>query len=541
MIWQNIWSLYIKDYNKINKTYTCICSCWNIYNAKKSFLADWKKIHECWLCRAKRENKSFLWVHWDWEIISEAKYIKTKRVVDAKCLLCWNIYKDIWLYWILERKSWCISCNTSKKNKEISKDYSKYIWAILWWIEILWYDHNNRTFDCKCACWNMFTDKVYDIIRWHKNSCWCLKNKESWHANKIQDLIWLNIWLLTLVWEDTEYNINRNKSKQVKKYIFECWCWRWRTISASLFDFKNWLINSCWCLKSKQQLEFWEFLNSVWIMFSENNRSLWFEIDFLLEKNNLWIEYNWVRWHSITTDMEKEDRKKWKRWYTKQKQYIKKQKAYMKWINLLHIREDEWLNKRPIIESMIKNKVWLSKKIYARKCKIIDIGQHDFNNFCNNNHIQWKTSSTKYRYWLEYDWKIVSVMWFDWKHELNRFCSLLWYNVIWWFNKLLNYHIKKENPKKIISFAALDIVDIDNNIYSKSWFIMEWKPDISYFYVKNEKKIWNRLHKATFRKSRITKKFWYKFKEWETEYEAMEKLWYYRCYNSWIQKYVLTL
>ena len=46
-------------------------------------------------------------------------------------------------------------------------------------------------------------------------------------------------------------------------------------------------------------------------------------------------------------------------------------------ITLLHIFHDEWRDKRQIVESMIINKLHLSKKIGARKCSISKISLSD--------------------------------------------------------------------------------------------------------------------------------------------------------------------
>lgn len=259
------------------------------------------------------------------------------------------------------------------------------------------------------------------------------------------------------------------------------------------------------------------------------------EIDIYIPEINLWFEYNWSHWHHVSEDKKYKDIKT----HNITKHNKKKKFFHEKWINIVYIWDDEWINKKDIVKSMIKNKLWLSHKIYARKCKVVNISQNIFNTFCEKNHIQWKTANTKYRYWLEYSWEIVSVMWFDSKHDLNRFCSILDHNIIWWFQKLLQHHIQEHKPEQITSFAAYDVVNIDDNVYSKHWFIKQWKERISYFYIKDDRTTITRYHKTLFRKEKITKKFWYIFAEWETEYQAMEKLWYLRCYNSWIQKYVL--
>ena len=545
--WEKIDSLLLDHYDSKNWRYVCICDCWKIYNSYKYYLLDTKVYHECWTCKLKRDNDSFIWIHWDREILSSAKYIKTKRVIDAKCLLCQKIYKNIWLYWIINRKIWCASCNTKSRAKKFTKSkYQSYIWNNIWNLEILWFGvpkikqwKNISTFNIKCYCWNKFTSLIHEIITFKKRSCWCKKKQDSPMANRLDDLFSINFKNLILIWEDSEYNKKRNKSIHPKKYLFACKCWGKKNVSATLFDANNWL--SCWCIKSQQQTDVREYIYTLTNDFTENDQSLGFEIDFLFKKLWFGIEYNWDFWHSVTKKKEDDEILRWKKWILRKKHYLKKIKSKEKWINLIHIWEDEWINKQDIVKSMIRNRLWLSKKIFARKTKIVEIPFSIYAKFCNENHIQWKSCTCETRLWLEYNWELVSVMWFK-NNDLVRFCSRLWNNVIGWFSKLLKYFIKNHpEHNEIISFAAWDIVNIWDNVYDKNWFISVKKPDISYFYIKEIKKKLYRYHKSVFRKEKITKKFWYIFKKWETEYSAMEKLWYMRCYNSWIQKYVLPL
>lgn len=83
-----------------------------------------------------------------------------------------------------------------------------------------------------------------------------------------------------------------------------------------------------------------------------------FEVDIFLKNKNFAIEYNGIYWHSDI--FKSED-------YHQKKTDLCAEKG----ITLFHVFEDEWTNKREIVESMIKHRLGCSKKIGARQCTVV--------------------------------------------------------------------------------------------------------------------------------------------------------------------------
>ena len=202
---------------------------------------------------------------------------------------------------------------------------------------------------------------------------------------------------------------------------------------------------------SFKELELYEFIKSIYDgdIIRSYRDSL--EIDIYLPDLNIGFEFNGLYWHS---ELFKE-----KNYHLNKTNHFKNKN-----IRIIHIWEDDWDNKKDIIKSQILN--WIkktSKKIYARKCIVKEIKTVDeYKNFLNNNHIQGYVSSS-IKIGLYYNEKLVSIMTFDHfegrkkmndnEWNLSRFCNILNTNVLGGASKLLNYFIRKYNPKRIISFA----------------------------------------------------------------------------------------
>jgi len=285
--------------------------------------------------------------------------------------------------------------------------------------------------------------------------------------------------------------------------------------------------------KSSIHLEISEFLKSIDVSFSENNRVQIkpLEIDFYLSEYNLGIELNGLFWHS---DVYKNDN------YHLNKTII----ANNKNIKLLHIFEDEWINNKLIIMSMIKNKVGLIKnKIYARKCYIKEITSKESNNFLEKNHLQGSINSS-IKLGLFNNDQLVSVMTFGKKRkvlgsiskidsfELYRFCNKLDLIVVGGASKLLKFFIKNYNPKEILTYANKRYSNGD--IYEKLNFsyISDTKPN--YWYVRGNK----RLHRYNFRKDILIKSGYNKN---DTEKNIMKENGYLRIYDCGSMKFTMNL
>lgn len=176
---------------------------------------------------------------------------------------------------------------------------------------------------------------------------------------------------------------------------------------------------------------------------------------------------------------------------------------------LIQIFEDEWINKRNIVENRLKYILGFSdRKIYARKCTIREIEVKDARKFCENYHIQGYGNS-KIKLGLFYGNELVSVMTFSRpniskgknknkdKWELNRFCSSC--SVIGGFSKLLKYFKHHYEWNEIFSYV--DIRWNTGKAYEKVGFSFDsyTKPNYWYCrYIKNEPV---RYHRFNFRRN----------------------------------------
>lgn len=217
------------------------------------------------------------------------------------------------------------------------------------------------------------------------------------------------------------------------------------------------------------------------------------EIDIYLPDLKIGFEFNGIYWHSE----EFKDRN----YHLNKTNYFRD-----KGIQIVHIWEDDWLERRHILESMISNKLKLNLKMWARKCDIREVDSVDIRKFLNENHIQGYINSVV-KIGLYHGRELISVMTFDnfegrkkmeeggW--NLSRFCSKKNINVVGGASRLLKYFITNWKPKRIISYADRDWSI--GKLYETLGFneVSYGSPD--YKWVIDGK----RIHKSRFRKSNL--------------------------------------
>ena len=203
--------------------------------------------------------------------------------------------------------------------------------------------------------------------------------------------------------------------------------------------------------KSKAEKEIYEYIFNLEINdVLTNDRSLIKpkEIDILSKQNNFGIEFNGLYWHSDIIDK------------TTKYDLIQKTKLCKDvGIKLMHIFSDEWEHKKDICKSMIKNRLGLCKKIFARKCEIKEISKIDFDNFMNTSHIS-GTVNSSVRIGLFYEDELVSAIGFrkprqkKWigYYEISRFATKLEHVVVGGLSKFLKY-FKTEYTDMIMTYA----------------------------------------------------------------------------------------
>ncbi len=240
--------------------------------------------------------------------------------------------------------------------------------------------------------------------------------------------------------------------KYNKKYPFKCKRCN-NTETHDLCNGKDVKCSKCDKSMSDFQHDVVEYIRSI--LPNEpivtNNRAILspLELDIYLPNKNVAIETDGLYWHAEVGG-------------GKNKNYhLNKTKlASTKGIRLIHIFENEWMNKKDITKSVLaailvkKNKV-----IYARKCEIREINPSEKTKFLNENHLQ-GTDHATVKIGLYYNDELVSAMTFvksrfdktvEW--EMSRFCNKIDVTVIGGSSRLFAYFLRTYDPKSIVSYS----------------------------------------------------------------------------------------
>lgn len=254
-----------------------------------------------------------------------------------------------------------------------------------------------------------------------------------------------------------------------------------------------------------------------------------FESDVYLPDKKIAFEFNGLYWHSEI--------------YKSPEYHSSKTEGLLSEnICLYHIWEDDWLFKKDIIKSIIKSRLGLSDKIWARKCYIKEISNSDYKKFCENNHLQGYGISS-IRIGLLYENELVSVMGFsktrkiisgfkDSGYELVRFCSKKGINIIGGASKMLSYFESLYKPEILISYCDISISpDPNKSVYSSLGFYLMCKTSPGYHWVIDGK----RIHRLNFTKHKLIKNG---DDPSLTGYEIMSNKGYYRIWDAGNYKFI---
>jgi len=151
----------------------------------------------------------------------------------------------------------------------------------------------------------------------------------------------------------------------------------------SLYSLETGLCVSCHNMTSTGQREIEEFVRSLGVDVVCSSRSVIppQEIDIWIPSKNFGIEFNGLYWHSEKF---------------REKGYHDRKSMSVRGCggSLLHIFEDEWKNKRDIVESMIQSRLGiLERKVGARTCQAIELNTEQRRNFFSSSHIDGDTRS----------------------------------------------------------------------------------------------------------------------------------------------------
>jgi len=249
------------------------------------------------------------------------------------------------------------------------------------------------------------------------------------------------------------------------------------------------------------------------------------EIDIYIPGKRLGVEFNGLYWHS---DIFK----------SKSYHYDKTISCHDNDISLIHIWEDDWINKKDIVKSIIKNRLCTtSDKIYARKCKIGVVSNSISNKFLNENHIQGGTNASVCLS-LTYNGDIVSIMTFGSRRmnsiltfELIRFCNIINTTVVGGASRIFKYFIKNYDHNEIISYS--DVSMFDGGLYENLGFKNDGKTSLNYYWTD----LFKRYHRFNFNKKKLIKMG---YDPNMTEDSIMRSIGYYKIWSCgqirWVYK-----
>ena len=203
--------------------------------------------------------------------------------------------------------------------------------------------------------------------------------------------------------------------------------------------------------QSAGELQIRELIASLGIEFEANNRSvIGQELDIWIPSKNVAIEFNGIWYHSEMNKSKEANSEKWR---------LCKEKG----IQLVTVWEDDWNDesKRMILTDIIKSKLGICSRVFARKCKLEKIDLRAASLFFESAHYQGKCLS-KFQYALEHEDEIVAMMTFGKSRfnedafELIRYACKPGTIVIGGAERLFKAFVEDVNPSTVVSYANCD-------------------------------------------------------------------------------------
>lgn len=290
--------------------------------------------------------------------------------------------------------------------------------------------------------------------------------------------------------EISPYNVTAYSFKEMNCYCKNPDCSNY--FSTAVYNWVRGLVTFCPdCSNIEKSAECLDLANEIksWGISVEEEVHLWNDarrVDILVKDRNIVIEYNGIYWHS--------EEIRDKNWH-KQRSIDCKKLGY----NVLFIWQDDWLYKRDIVVSLLKNKLGVSSsiKVNARDCIIKEVNSITASEFFNAYHLQGHVNSEAY-IGLYKDSLLVALCAISDDNGniyLKRYATSC--TVRGGFSKLLSYIENTYIYESLYTFSDNDISD--GSLYVNSGFIFDGsiKPDYKYVYKGR------RVHKFNFRIERF--------------------------------------
>ena len=241
----------------------------------------------------------------------------------------------------------------------------------------------------------------------------------------------------------------------------------------------------------ERELSHWLTINGI--DHQCGNRTICYpnEIDIYIPSHKLAIEFNGLYWHSEAMG--------------KDRNYhiLKTKQCAAQDIRLIHIFEDEWVNRKDICKNIIAMSMGICNyKIHARKCTVDIVTNKEIQSFSNDNHLQGHCAASV-NLVLKYKDEIIMVMSFSHPRynknvqwELLRLASRNGYHIMGGAEKLWSHFRKTYSPSSIVSYC--DKRWFTGGIYTKLGFLQNGIASATYWYTDLQ----FRYHRSKFTKQR---------------------------------------
>lgn len=143
--------------------------------------------------------------------------------------------------------------------------------------------------------------------------------------------------------------------------------------------------------RSRAEEEIATFIEGLGVDVVRNDRSVLDgkEIDIWVPSKNFGVEYNGLWWHCEANSPDPD------------RMRSKLDAQRVAGVNILHVFEDEWLNRRDIIEGMIRCRLGLPvAKLHARDCHVAEVSAEVARSFLDENHLDGVGGSCPLRFGL---------------------------------------------------------------------------------------------------------------------------------------------
>ena len=249
------------------------------------------------------------------------------------------------------------------------------------------------------------------------------------------------------------------------------------------------------------------------------------ELDIFIPDKNIAVEFNGLYYHS--------------------EKYVNHNYHFDKWdscdkvgVQLLTIWEDDWINKKDIVKSMISHKLGINRspKVYARNTSVVSLSYKDSSEFLDKYHIQGGASGSFYLGLMsDNDNSLVAVMVLKQQKDsliLERYATSC--RVVGGQSKLLSYVDREVPYTQMVTFADLTISN--GSLYERTGWELDkrLKPDYKYIVGKN------RVHKFNFRLKNFKDRNDLQYREGLSERELSQLNGLLRVYDCGKLRYVRT-